>query len=233
MPRGQMQDTWTWLEHSSDTNKGRALSWNAAPEWRSCFSQLSHTTHLNTINPNQGYTEAPCQHQPWAQADNPGVGSMLKGLTTERTRWKKKKKCNWPVLCPICHLFPNIAGKRTAEISFRWDSRCQDQERRKQQVETVFVIQVHIPLVAARDTVSLTEVSWWRYQLCSLGWPECILAVMIWCLNPSVGLKSITEVHLTSGFKFTTFYYWTRLCLNVSQSLLGSALPEQNATGQI
>lgn len=33
------------------------------------------------------------------------------------------------------------------------------EEEAASKVETVFVIQVHIPLVAARDTLSLTEVS--------------------------------------------------------------------------
>lgn len=54
--------------------------------------------------------------------------------------------------------------------------------------------------------LSLTEVSWWRYQLGSLGQPERILTVMIWCLTLSIGLKSITEVHLTSVFRITTTF---------------------------
>lgn len=126
------------------------------------------------------------------------------GQTTKKTRWKKS---NWCVLCPTCHIFSNITEKRTTQTSFRWNSKCHDWERRKRQVEIIVVIQVHIPLVAAGPFwLSLTEVSWWRYQTDSLGWPEYILLVMIWCLNLSIALKSIAEVHVTSGFKLTTSF---------------------------
>lgn len=123
------QGTWTWLQHSSGTNKGIGLSWNAAPEWRSCFSQLSRTTHLNTINLNQGSQRHHVSTNFWAQADNPGVGSVLKGLTTKRTRWKEIVTVMFYVLLVIY----SQARKRTTQTSFRWDSKCQDWERRKWQ----------------------------------------------------------------------------------------------------
>lgn len=53
---------------------------------------------------------------------------------------------------------------------------------------------------------------------------------MISLSEPTYWSKPITEVHLTSVFKFTTTFDITLGC-DGSQSLLGLALPEQKAVG--
>lgn len=126
----EWQGTWMWLWHSSGTNKGRGLSWNAGPGCRSCCSQLSHTTHLNTINLNQGYTE-PMNSSTGRQSIS---GEGAQDLPTRRTRWKKKVVCFMPYLSYIL----KYNWKITTQTLLRWDSKCHDWERRKQQVDTVF-----------------------------------------------------------------------------------------------
>lgn len=60
MPRSQVQsDRGHGFGCDMAQVQTRAGAWNAALDCKSFCSQLSHTTHLNTINLNQGDTEEP------------------------------------------------------------------------------------------------------------------------------------------------------------------------------
>lgn len=62
---------------------------------------------------------------------------------------KMKRNSNSHVLCPTCHIFPNTARKRTTELQMGLKVPGLREEEVASKADTGFVIQVHIPLVAA------------------------------------------------------------------------------------